>query len=103
MEKTKAFKYTINVKETAKLSDVLLLMSEEREKGILKAKSVQGKNRIVVYSVHPGMTFNSVGEILGEVEEYTVYSATEYDVFDNDIKEELYSDESDKIISIFIE
>lgn len=103
MEKTKAYKYTINVKETAKLIDVLLLMSEEREKGTLKVKSVQGKNRIILYSVHPDMTFDSIGEILGEVEEYTVYSATEYDVFNNDINKELYNDESDKIVSIFIE
>lgn len=103
MNKYIVYKYVIDIREHVTSQELLELFSASRENGILKVKVVQGKNRVIVFALQNDFSFMKYGELIGEVEEIIFYEVSEYDSFEQSLRNELYTTDKEFVLDAWIE
>ncbi|SFO15029.1 hypothetical protein [Proteiniclasticum ruminis] len=103
MKEYSAFKYTINLSDAISADELLNLLSTSIEDGVLNIKVVQGKKRIVIYSLTRGFPISKYGDIIGDIEPVIYYRMDEFDDFNMSIKSKLYSLSEESYVESWIE
>lgn len=103
MKKYSAFKYTINLSDAISADELLNLLSTSIEDGVLNVKVVQGKKRIIIYSLTRDFPISKYGDIFGDIEPIEYYRMDEFDDFNLSIRNELYNLSGEAYIESWLE